>query len=239
MAISAALAMSLACGFPVQADVEQRRLIGAEEVAQWRGVGSLRVSGRRSCTAVLISPTEALTAAHCVVDRETGRKVPAATFVLVLGQPEGNYSAVRGVSRTAFLPGFMTSASTDAFSIMAMDLALLELDEPVTLAEAEPFTVTGWLEPIGDLVDIVGYERDGPKAATIRKGCVAVETDEAVAALACDVITGLSGAPVVQPGNPGDPALGVVAIVSARLGGSALVVQVAPRLANLRALIAK
>jgi hypothetical protein len=54
----------------------------------------------------------------------------------------------------------------------------------------------------------------------------------------CDLITGLSGSPVVLSQSPDSP-LRLVASVSARGIGVGYVVTIAPHLAELRALIAK
>ncbi len=214
------------------------RLVSADEAPRWFGVGSLRVAGRRSCTAVLISPTEAVTAAHCVVDRASGRRTEPRYFKLVLGQGVRSYSAVRSVVATAFLPGFVSREPITDFSDLSADLALLRLDRPVTPTEAQPFVVADWPEPVGAFVDIVGYERDGPKAVTRRQGCLAVKSGKGVIVVTCEVITGLSGSPVLLDSPSGGPPQ-FVATVSSRSGDHAFVVAIAPRLAELRALIAK
>lgn len=230
----AALLLGISVGFSAVAQDSQRRLIGAAEADRWRAVGSLRILGRQSCTAVLISATEALTAAHCVVDRVTGRKTPPASYVLVLGQSAVGFAAVRRVTRTAYRPGFVTSASKALFDSLTSDLALLELAEPVSAAEAVPIEIADWTAPVGDLVDIVGYERGGPKSATIREGCMAMGSRDGVTLVTCDVITGLSGSPVLLSDNPQDPPR-MVANLSARWDGAAFVVAVAPQIAQLRA----
>ena len=84
-----------------------------------------------------------------------------------------------------------------------------------------------WPNPIGDFVDIVGYKRDGPMTATIREGCMAVETGDGATVVTCDVISGLSGAPVLLSENPALPPR-LVASVSSRGQGAAFVVTIPP-----------
>lgn len=229
--------LCLGIGQPGVAEQGAQRLIKQDEVERWRGVGSLRVAGKPACTAVLISDSEAITAAHCVVDRASGRQIEAQYFTLVLGQRTDGFAAVRKVVAAAFLPGFVSSDPIIDLDGLSTDLALLALDRPVSPDEAAPLQVADWPDRIGGFVDIVGYERDGSKSATIREGCMAIEDGQGVTVVACDVITGISGSPVLLSARPEDPPR-LVAAVSSRIQGTAIVVVIAPRLAELRGLIA-
>lgn len=215
------------------------RPVSDAEAAQWNAVASVEVGGRRSCSAVLISDHEAVTAAHCVYDRLTGHKTDPAAFRLLFGQRDGAPAAVRGVKATAFLPGYAGQSGMDA---VAQDLGLLVLDAPVSPDDVTPMAVAGWPDPMGSFVDIVGYERGGPNTATLREGCTAIEAQDGVVAVTCAVVSGLSGAPVVLSRDPALPPQ-LVAAVSSRSTGAgqslALVVAIAPRLAELRGLIGK
>lgn len=225
----------LCWGTSLSAEVAARVLSPAEAQI-WTGVGSLRVAGRQSCTAVLISPSEAITAAHCVVDRASGRRVVPALYRLVLGQRTNGFAAVRGVRATAFLPGFVNDEVGIGPRTLSTDLALLALDFPVLPTDATPFVLSDWPDPLAARVDIVGYERGGSLTATIREGCLTLETAAGVTTLACDAITGISGSPVVLPASAeGPPRL--VASVSARGQGEVFVVAVAPHLDELRRLL--
>lgn len=234
----ALLVVGIAVAVPAASDKVTQRLVSADEAPRWRAVGSLRVFGKRSCTAVLISDVEAITAAHCVVDRATGKRVFPASFILVLGQRADGFAAVRKVTAVAFLPGFVSPEPITDLYGLSTDLALLELDMPVGADEATPLPVANWPDPIGAFVDIIGYERDGPASATIREGCMAIKTGDGVTVVTCDVITGLSGSPVLLQQDPADPPQ-LVASVSSRGQGEAYVVAIAPRLAELRDLIAR
>ena len=231
-----AMILTLVCATAVFAQEVVPRLVSRDEAVLWTGVGSLRVAGHHTCTAVLISPTEAITAAHCIVDHVSGRRVVPGLLRLVLGQRTDGYAAVRGVRATAYLPGFVNAQVIVGPDTVATDLALLALDRPVLPTEATPVPLSDWTTPLGGRVDVVGYEMGGSLSATIREGCLALETAAGVTSLGCTLITGISGAPVVlQPGAGGAPRL--VASVSSRSQSAAFVVAIAPHLAELRSLI--
>ena len=213
------------------------RPVTAAETLRWQAVGALEVSGHRECSAVLISDHEAITAAHCVYDRTRGHPIDPATFRLVLGQRAGGQAAIRGVRRAVYLPGYAAAGST-ALAKLSQDLALLDLDAPVN--EVTPLAVAPWPDPVGSLVDIVGYVRGGAAAASIREGCTAIESEAGVTAVTCAVVSGLSGAPVTLRAAPEVAPL-LVATVSSRSTGAgqalAFVVTLGPHLAELRALL--
>ncbi len=213
------------------------RPVTAAETLRWLAVGALEVSGHRECSAVLISDHEAITAAHCVYDRTRGHPIDPATFRLVLGQRAGGQAAIRGVRRAVYLPGY-TAAGSTALAKLSQDLALLDLDAPVN--EVTPLAVAPWPDPVGSLVDIVGYVRGGAAAASIREGCTAIESEAGVTAVTCAVVSGLSGAPVTLRAAPEVAPL-LVATVSSRSTGAgqalAFVVTLGPHLAELRALL--
>lgn len=213
------------------------RPVTVAEAARWNAVASIEVSGHRACSAVLISDHEAVTAAHCVLNHLTGQKTDPATYQLVFGQRGTEHAAVRGVKATAYLPGY---AGQGGMAAVAQDLGLLVLDHPIAANEVQPLTVADWADPLGSFVDITGYERGGADQATIREGCTAIEAEGGVVAVTCNVVSGLSGAPVVLGGDPAQPPQ-LVAIVSSRGTGAgqalAFVVTLGPHLAELRALV--
>jgi len=164
-----AMILSLVCAAPAHSQEVVPRLISRDEAALWTGVGSLRIAGRHACTAVLISPTEAITAAHCVVDHATGKRVLPALFRLVLGLRTDGYAAVRRVRATAYLPGFVNDQAGIGPGTIATDLALLALDSPVLPTEATPVPLQDWQAPLAASVNIVGYERGGSLTPSSRR----------------------------------------------------------------------
>ncbi|MEO8241258.1 MAG: trypsin-like serine protease [bacterium] len=215
-----------------------RRVLTPAEASAWRAVGSLNVLGAEACTAILISPHEAITAAHCAVDSNTGKLRPVGLYQLILGQTSDNQSRRYRIAASAVLPGYLADDKTNALAGIASDLALMTLATPVDPKDATPMVVAGWDKPIGDFVDILGYERGGPVDVTIREGCMVLDSLSGVSVANCSVISGLSGGPVVLSAPPG-AAPTLVAVVSSTGQGHAYVVTVAPHLAELRALLTK
>ena len=186
-------------------------MLDAEEAAPFRGVGRLNVAGTRFCTATLISETVIVTAAHCLFHPRTRERVPLAEFRFVAGLRLGKNAAVRWVARAVTQPDFAFEGFASPAGVVA-DLALLELSAPVTAAEAPAFE-TGPLRAgkgAGPLV-IVSYARDRAQAPSI-EDCGLASAFHGVAALACGVDFGASGAPVFQGEAEGRR---LVAVVSA------------------------
>lgn len=194
-------------------------------------VAALYVDGVRSCSAVLVARDEALTAAHCVA----GRLPQTIAIVPGLGGPES--TARREVRSIRLPPGHVPLAQALTPEGLGTDLALLRLAplaQPDGPPAPDPTRIEPWPEPAGDFADILGYERDGPDHVTRREGCMALAEAAGVVTLACDVVSGLSGAPVFRQTRPeGAPAL--VGILSARSPGRAYALTIAGRLEALRA----
>lgn len=55
-------------------------------------IGKLNVSGVGSCTAVLVGPSLALTAAHCLYGKRQGRWAQPGSVHLLLGYSRGEYA---------------------------------------------------------------------------------------------------------------------------------------------------
>lgn len=216
------------------------RMLKVEEMPLWHAVGPLNVAGNRSCTATLISDHEAITAAHCLFHPVTHHRADARDIRFVVGQDRDAYVAVRGVVRTALLPGYVYSGHHADLGAVQNDLALLELDQPVPADMATPLQVSDWPStgPKGALVDIVGYGRDRRFVASIRSDCTVADTIGSMSLVDCVSVPGLSGAPVTVTAYGSAPLL--VAVVSATVGPAtdptgSLVVSIAAHLAELRA----
>ncbi|MBC7738774.1 MAG: trypsin-like serine protease [Candidatus Saccharibacteria bacterium] len=218
------------------AEARLPRMITAAEAPLWNAVGRLNIAGDRYCSAALISPTEAVTATHCLFNPRTRNRIQVSDLRLVLGlRPEGNVAVIK-VAGTAILPGYVYTGPVPSLATIAQDVALLRLDRPVTPDEATPLRVTRWPEDRPE-VDIVGFGRDRPYLASIRVNCPILADMVATALLNCKVVPGLSGAPVVLTQTRT-----VVAVMSALVGTrlantQSMIVPIEPHLAALRALL--
>ncbi len=218
------------------AAAQERRMLDADEAVPFRGVGRLNVAGARFCTATLVAPDEALTAAHCLFHPRTRAPVPASELRFVAGLRLGETAAVRRVAEAAVHPDFRFDGAADLAGVQA-DLALLRLARPVPADAATPIGPGGFA-PDGGPLTIVSYARDRAQAPSIEAPCGVVATFGAGAALDCTVNFGASGAPVLQGEGAGVHLVGVVSAMGLADGRDVTLVALAePALARLRALL--
>ena len=215
------------------AQADEARMITEAEQPQWNAVGRLNVAGNRTCTATLISETEVITAAHCLFHPVTHHQAAPDTIRFVAGFRQDSYAALVGVDAVALLPAYAYTGLTADLTTISSDIALLHLSRPVLGHEAEPLAVQDLTA--AELVDLLGYGRDRPQIASIRAGCSVLDQVQGAWLLDCPVLPGLSGAPAVVAGGQG-----LVAVVSSSVGTrvagvQALLVPIAPHLAELRA----
>lgn len=94
----------------------------------WSAVARLQIPGVSRCTAVLIEPTVAVTAAHCVYGRRLGRFVPPGSIHALFGYDAGRYARHAVVESYAVMPGFNPQGQYGG----GADLALIRFNKPVS-----------------------------------------------------------------------------------------------------------
>jgi hypothetical protein len=220
------------------AAAEDRRRLGDDEAAAFRGVGRLNVAGRRFCTAALISDRLAVTAAHCLYHPRTHRPVPLAELRFVAGQMRDEFAALRRVVRAA-VPADFVFDGEPSFDSLRRDIALVELDAAVTPDQAVPFAPGAAPGPEAQ-IEIVSYGRDRAQAPSIQDACRIGALIGEVAALDCGVNLGGSGAPVFAEAKAQRFLWAVVSSTGTLAAGGevTLAVRVAPELAALEAALA-
>lgn len=207
------------------AHASQRRFLSDAEAETYRGVGRLAIAGRRFCTATLISDRLAITAAHCLYHPGTKRQVRLQSIIFVAGLRNGAFAARRRVVAATTPEGYLFDG-TASLARIQRDLAVIELDSPIDREAAAHFPLA---DSLASRASIVSYTRRRAHAPSIDAGCAVRGRMGAVAAVACRVDFGASGAPVFVDG-PGGPAIAAVVSATAEdIGGPvALSVVVAP-----------
>ncbi|MFO0728945.1 MAG: trypsin-like serine protease [Myxococcota bacterium] len=138
------LSQAMACGGTAPApalDDSSDEIIGGRRDARHRAVGQLGTSDEGwFCTAALIAPDVALTAAHCVFDLD-GARVPASSLIFGLDE---EVLEVASVSLNHYAPG--TSAWNDLAVLALRDASSVS---PMPIAHSAPET--------GARLTVVGY----------------------------------------------------------------------------------
>lgn len=213
-----------------EAQEPQQRILTEAEAAQFRAVGRLNVAANRHCTATLIAPDLALTAAHCLFNALTDRRAPPEEMKFVIGQWREGYAALRSVVATSIPAQYRFSRELSR-SAVANDVALLRLDAPVPPEVVAPIPPRESAAP-GPFA-IVSYGRDRAYAPSLREDCALIERDGPIIVLDCAVTFGVSGAPVLDRG--GTEIVAVVSAMGKAASGTefALAPLVAPLLSEL------
>ena len=200
----------------------------------WEGVGRLDIDGKGFCTAALIDVRLILTAAHCVYD-DDGEMIDASRFLFNAGLRNGRALATRGVRRLVAHPDYHTDIGGPRNSTVAVDIAVLELDQPIRQMGILPFPIAERPRP-GEAVGVVSYARGRTDAASLQEVCSVVQQQEGVVVMTCDVDFGASGSPVFMIK---DGKRNIVSVISAMGQLGAAKVALGTSLdAPLRALIA-
>lgn len=198
---------------PSSAQVETAplRTLSASEQMAYRGVGRLEFEDGY-CTATLFTETLALTAAHCVYDRHGGLRRTADMWFRA-GVREGRDQALRQVRRIAAHPDYRWNGPSTTMEEIALDVALVELDQPLLTTEFPNYD-PGELPPPGGAVALLSYGKGRDRALSLQEPCRVMTRMGAVAQLDCESEPGTSGSPVLAREPNGT--LRLVGVVSAK-----------------------
>lgn len=163
--------------------------------APFSAIAQVNVPGNSRCTGVLVAPTLAVTAAHCLYDRVNARFVRPDTVHVVLGYDRGTYGFVTVASAIRRDPA---QAGTRSMESAPRDWALLELAEPAPAGWA-PMALAQKVPGPGGRVTAAGFGRDRAYALTAVRDCALQGgTDNGLLVATCAIIAGYSGGPLID-----------------------------------------
>lgn len=193
----AALALSLpiAGHAAVTGPTEIHREAVDEQSYPWSSIGKLFNETGASCSGVVISRDQILTAAHCLYNARSGRFLAPETLHFLVGYRTGRYSAHARISSYRIGPGFDPRRYDQT---AGSDWAVLTVAERLPAA-IEPIRLRRELAPTGTKAVLVGYGRDRAFAMTADRDCELRENFAAGSLLrhTCRSTFGYSGAPIL------------------------------------------
>ncbi|CAH2604449.1 Trypsin-like serine protease [Rhodovastum atsumiense] len=182
----------------------QRRLPVDPRSPPWPAVARLQIPGTARCTAVLLAPRLAVTAAHCLYAPRLGGWVQAGAVHVLAGYAAGSFLRHATALSYRIAPGF---DPRDTAATRGADLAV------VTLAAAMPDTLAlAGDPPPGTPVLLGGYNQDRAEVIVADRHCAITgrRADPGGRPLLlhdCAGTRGTSGGPLLVQAPDGTPLL--------------------------------
>jgi protease YdgD len=158
---------------------DDHRIVVAADATPWTALARLQVPGVARCTAVLVAPQRALTAAHCLWSARLGRYVPPDMIHLLTRYARGGFG--------------MHAVALRARVDRAHDVAVVTFGVPVGTA------MLGFAPPPapGTPVMLGGYNQDRVELIEADTACRVLADDGRRISHDCEGTHGTSGAPLL------------------------------------------
>jgi protease YdgD len=157
----------------------------------WSAVARLQVPGVSRCTAILVGPTTALTAAHCLWGKRLGHFVPPGSVHVLSRYAGGDFARHSVAASYRIIPGFDPARpDTDR----ATDVAV------VTLAQSlggDVLALAGAATPAGTGAMLGGYNQDRAEVIEADTSCHVIAASARLLAHDCAATHGTSGGPLL------------------------------------------
>ncbi|SDX68620.1 protease YdgD [Ruegeria halocynthiae] len=186
----------------------KRRLTDRDDLWGWEAVGRLDIGDQGFCTGTLIAKDIVLTAAHCALDKATGKPYTPGEVTFRAGLSDGEALAERKITQIASHPDFVANAPVSAPRVR-VDVALMRLDEPIPYSIANPFAL--YSGRISDSeISVASYGRGRAEAIQRQRSCQILRRGQGLISFDCDVTFGSSGSAILAKKGPRWQILSVV-----------------------------
>ena len=161
----------------------------------YAAIGRLNLNaGRQFCSGTLIAPDKVITAAHCLLDRRTGRPFRPHQVHFVAGLRRDTYvdhsraRCLRPIKRNA-------AAGTATIDKYVDDVAVVVLDRPL---KVEPVSLAAaYIADPGPLSH-PAYSKSRPFLLSVHDGCRLLHKSRGMWLTDCDTAYGSSGGPLLS-----------------------------------------
>ncbi|WP_170575358.1 trypsin-like serine peptidase [Ruegeria atlantica] len=189
----------------------KRKLTDREDLYGWEAIGRLDIGDQGFCTGTLIARDLVLTAAHCAVDKRTGKPFAPGKVTFRAGLSNGKALADRSVVQIAVHSDYGNHPHLSAAFVRA-DVALMRLEQPIPHSVADPFALHSG-RVAGNEVSIASYGRGRSEAITRERSCRILQRRQGLITFNCDITFGSSGSALLARNGPRWQILSVVSAV--------------------------